>query len=130
MSDPMEALRRAQPMPRGERLARNRNVLAPKPPRLIQRCSQPLAMAWFTDDVETHAAPLALARERRRRERAEAFATLAKAHAAELIAVLLTMDAALLRLRADVVRLAIEVDEAGEHGFAERMRELATRGTG
>jgi hypothetical protein len=33
-------------------------------------------------------------------------------------------------LRADVARLAVEVDEAGEHGFAERMRELATRGTG
>lgn len=74
MTDVMDQLRGAQPMPRGERLAT----------WLEHRSTgtQFIGRAWrflgehdlpFGKHIRAHAAPLALARERRRRERAEAW---------------------------------------------------------
>ena len=111
MKDPMEQLRSAQPMPRGERLARNRNVSAPKPHRLIQRCGKQLAMAWFIDDVEAHAAPLALARERRRRERAEQMVRVLRADLGHPRWRHDQAESALAEARAEVARLRADVIE-------------------
>jgi len=79
-ADLLAQMRAAQTMPRGERLASHLDTRDPYAarPRLWWRMwhrrehTAPREHAWsWPDDVRHHAAPLALARERRRRERAE-----------------------------------------------------------
>lgn len=86
MVDVMEQLRAARPMPRGERLAaeveRGRSPNEGYRPRVTRHAERTWMKWWrrsytlnvYRHDIRAHAAPRALARERRRRERAERIA--------------------------------------------------------
>lgn len=78
-ADPLAQMRAAQPMPRGERLYAARHATPRKPPHRMLGVFDPtrrkeLGDAFYADNIRVYAAPLALARERRRRERAERIA--------------------------------------------------------
>jgi regulator of replication initiation timing len=130
MTDVLEQLRSAQPMPRGERLIADAAPHRHNANALWWRLLCKSKIHALPNNIRAHAAPLALARERRRRERAETQARIAWARVDEVeadnaevrmeelaalregVGVLVGQNAA---LRAEVARLREENTKMKRH---------------